>query len=530
MNIDEEDPKVSVRKCLSSEDTGKWLLIVDNADDPEILFEPPDSMHEYLPESETGLAIFTTRSGEVGQWVAGSDIIELHEMDIKDAEIFLDNSLIRKKLLRDRAITMELLRELTYLPLAIAQAAAYLNRNHSTIQKYLEILRSTEQELVSLMSREFRDSTRYRGSQNAVATTWIVSFDQIRKSDNAAADLLSFISCIEPKAIPRSLLPRLTSEEEMTHAIGTLLSYAYLIPREDNETYDMHNLVHLATWIWIRKQERIEEITTKALWHLKAVFPSTDRANRQVWQNYTPHAFRLLYRSKAYETNERFDLFFQVGLCLGRNRRFKDAINCLEEVFEWRKVHFLEEETERLTSEHELARAYFEDRRIKEAIEIFEHVVKVGRKTLKEEDHKQLTSEHELARAYFEDRRIKEAIEILEHVVEVEEKTLEEEDHSRLKSEHALVSAYLEDTRIKEAIGIFEHVVKVRRKTLEEKDHARLTSEHELASAYFKDKQVKNAIEIFEHKVEIRKQTLEEEDHARLTSERELARAYLEDN
>jgi hypothetical protein len=59
--------------------------------------------------------------------------------------------------------------------------------------------------MVGVMGREFYDSIRYPGSQNAVATTWLVSFDQIRRTDKTAAELLSFISQIEPKAIPRSI-------------------------------------------------------------------------------------------------------------------------------------------------------------------------------------------------------------------------------------------------------------------------------------------------------------------------------------
>ena len=84
-----------------------------------------------------------------------------------------------------------------------------------------------------------------------MATTWLVSFDQLRISDSAAADLLSFMSRIEPKAIPQSILPSLESEEQMVNAIGTLCGYAFLVEREDDKVFDMHRLVHLATRIWV---------------------------------------------------------------------------------------------------------------------------------------------------------------------------------------------------------------------------------------------------------------------------------------
>ena len=57
------------------------------------------------------------------------------------------------------------------------------------------------------------------------------------------ADLLSFMSCIEPKAIPRSILPDVGPEGQMVHASGMLCAYA-LVARRGNETHDIHRPVH----------------------------------------------------------------------------------------------------------------------------------------------------------------------------------------------------------------------------------------------------------------------------------------------
>jgi hypothetical protein len=190
---------------------------VDNADDMDMFFgssDEPGGIDQYLPESESGRTLFTTRSRKAALSVARHDVIELHEMGSQEAMSLLEKSIHRKDLLDTEAPVADLLRELTYLPLAIVQAAAYLDMNPVSISKYLGLLRGTEQDMVGLMSEEFRDDTRYRGSQNAVATTWLVSFNQIRKSDPAATDLLSFLSCIEPKAIPLSILPQMQFEEQ----------------------------------------------------------------------------------------------------------------------------------------------------------------------------------------------------------------------------------------------------------------------------------------------------------------------------
>ena len=250
---DKEDVKELVRRYLSSERAGQWLLIVDNADDMEIVTGSKQvrGIADYLPHSNEGLVLFTTRTQEAAVALARSHVIKLEAMSRQEAVDLLKASLIRKDLLNSDSNTTDLLDELTYLPLAIAQAAAYLNTNEESVSEYLRLLRNTEQDMVSLLSREFYDNTRYRGSKNAVATTWLVSFNQILKHDLAAADLLSFMSCIAPNAIPRSILPGVELEEQMVHAIGTLCAYALVVRRADKETYDLHRLVHVATRVWL---------------------------------------------------------------------------------------------------------------------------------------------------------------------------------------------------------------------------------------------------------------------------------------
>ena len=277
----DKDPKASVWRFLSSEAAGSWLLVVDNADDIDTLFGSlpgAGGLVKYLPDSEGGVVLFTTRSRKVAVSAAGRDVVELREMDPQEAADYLRKLLIRN----DEAGTAELLKDLAYLPLAITQAAAYLNETEVPIAKYLGLLRGADQEVVSLMSRELHDSTRYQGSQNAVATTWLVSFDQIRKSDSTAADLLAFVSCIEPKGIPQSILPRPELQEQMVHAIGTLCGYAFLTRRQGNDVLDMHNLVHLSTRIWTRREGRTASTMKAAIQHILAVFPDNDYANRSL--------------------------------------------------------------------------------------------------------------------------------------------------------------------------------------------------------------------------------------------------------
>ncbi|EXU98176.1 tetratricopeptide repeat and NB-ARC domain protein [Metarhizium robertsii] len=527
---DNEDIKDLVYQYLSLCKADKWLFILDNADDQELMFGSAHKpgLEEYLPKNENGIILLTTRSRQVAVEFARADVIDIEQMNQEEAANLFKKSLVQDQLPLDEALVTELLTYLTFLPLAITQAAAYLNVTMAPIQTYLGLLRGAEKDVTRLLGREFKDSTRYRGSRNAVGTTWLVTFDQIEKSDQAAVRLLSFISCIEPKSIPRSMLLNM-EPEEMEWAVGMLCSYSFLVRRGDSSMFDMHSLVHMATREWVKRQGRREQVVNDAICHLARIFPTNNRADHELRREYLPHVTRSLYQNDGQRTDDAYYLFGKVGDCFYNDRRFKEATKCYEAVCRWKQDHLSKDDHNRLVSEHKLASAYLSDRRIKDAIEIFEHVVVVQKETLDEKDHFRLVLEHELARAYLDDRRIKDAIEIFERVVAVRKETRDEKDHSRLASENALACAYLNDGRIKDAIEIFERVVAVKKETLDEKDHDRLASEHELARAYLSDRRIKDAIEIFERVVAVKKETLDEEDYDRLASEHGLACAYLDD-
>ncbi|KAF2628795.1 HET-domain-containing protein [Macroventuria anomochaeta] len=350
----EDDAKELVKEYLSADQVGPWLLVLDNADDHDTLYgtEYAAGIIDYLPESEKGMTVFTTRVQELAVSLTQSDVLELGSMSRPDATNFLEKSLIKKTLTEGREEVEELLDELACLPLAIAQAAAYLNMNRTTITKYLRLLRHTEQDTISLMSKEFRDQTRYKGSANAVASTWVVSFSQLRERDVVAADLLAFMSCIEWKAIPQSLLPKVQLQERMEEAIGTLCGYSFVSRRGGNNTgeidggeewYDLHRLVHLATRVWVNKHGNTADVARQAMTHIAEVFPSDDFANQTLWRAYMPHALRLL--------NIKTSIDHALGVCYWANGQIEDAVRLLEHVVKVRDDTLAETHPDRLASE-----------------------------------------------------------------------------------------------------------------------------------------------------------------------------------
>ena len=65
---------------------------MDNADDEDLLFRATDNVRgvaEYLPQSEDGLTLFTTRYRRMAVSLAGREVVDLEKMTDKEGEIFL---------------------------------------------------------------------------------------------------------------------------------------------------------------------------------------------------------------------------------------------------------------------------------------------------------------------------------------------------------------------------------------------------------------------------------------------------------
>ena len=67
---DKADVKLLVKTSLSQESAGRWLMVIDNADDMRMLFAEADKgnissqLLDYLPFSRNGSILFTTRDGK----------------------------------------------------------------------------------------------------------------------------------------------------------------------------------------------------------------------------------------------------------------------------------------------------------------------------------------------------------------------------------------------------------------------------------------------------------------------------------
>lgn len=76
---------------------------------------------------------------------------------------------------------------------------------------------------LDLLTEDFEDLEREEEGRNAVFWTWVISFDQIRRENEQAAALLSFISFFDSQDIPESLLRKqILGLKDFWNALGLL--------------------------------------------------------------------------------------------------------------------------------------------------------------------------------------------------------------------------------------------------------------------------------------------------------------------
>ncbi|KAN0087037.1 hypothetical protein V8E54_000725 [Elaphomyces granulatus] len=348
------DMKKAVKAHLSSEKTRPWLLIIDNLDNMNMWTTSDGSspvLKTYIPQSKYGFVLFTTRNQQLATSLVGPEVIGIPEMDDKMATDLLRVSLIRKDLVNDSQSTAQLLCQLSCLPLAIIQAASYMNQTGIPVSTYLSLLEKQENEIVELLSRDFEDEWRYAESKNPVAVTWLISFHQIKRLNSLAADYLLFMSCVDPRDIPLSLLPPDSSQVKQQNALGLLKAYSFITGQADDQTLSLHRLVHLATRNWLQSGGMLEQWTVNTGKRLTDIFPSDENENRILWRKYLPHALFVL-QSKEFQndTRDREDLVENVVQCLYSDGRYHEAEVLFYEVFEKRRKRLKDDDDEMLDS------------------------------------------------------------------------------------------------------------------------------------------------------------------------------------
>ncbi|KAL2819725.1 hypothetical protein BJX63DRAFT_445310 [Aspergillus granulosus] len=518
--------KEQVQTYLSSEYAGKWLLIFDNADDTEMWLAAHDrapALEAFLPQSEQGRILFTTRNWELAVDLTYSNIIPIPDVDKETARNVLESLLLQKYLPDDSNINA-LLEQLAFLPLAIAQAAAYINKKRLDLATYLKLLQE-EQAAVELLSEKFRDPGRYKDIENAVITTWLISFKQIQHQDPLAADYLSFMACLNPRNVPQSILPLQTSEKKRLDALGLLNAYSFT---NSQELYiSMHRLVHIATRNWLRKNGMFDHWIQRVADRLEKVFPDHGHANRGLWRDYLPHALALMDEDEFVKEREKYiNLLKNAADCLASDGRFLESEALYKSLLKINQDKHGQEHPSTLTSMYNLTSTYWRQGRWDEAEKLGSQVMETRKAVLGDKHPDTLASIASLAVIYLNQGRWDNAEELQVQVVETIKIVLGDKNPSTLTSMANLASTYRNQGRLGEAEELEVQVVEMGKTVLGDKHPSTLASMVNLAGTYARQGRWDKAEELQIQVVETIKIVLGEKHPDTLTSISNLAATY----
>jgi nucleoside phosphorylase/tetratricopeptide (TPR) repeat protein len=504
--------KERVKAYLSLVSDQKWLLIFDNADNMDMWVGDSAGATElanFLLPSEQGHILFTTRNRKLAVRLTSPFVVDISEPDAETGVKILEEALQKKELLENEDETITFLEQLTFLPLAISQAAAYINSNDIKLFDYITLLKEQESDVIELLSEDFGDDGRYQDIQNPVATTWLISFQQVQQLNPLAADYLSFMACINPRDIPQSLLPEATSIKKKIDAIGLLKAFSFVSEQAQDNALSLHRLVHLSTRNWLRKQQHFDRQIQRTADRFSKVFPNNDHANQELWRSYLPHALSLITENDFQkEQKKHIRLMQNIGICLQADGKYNKAADILENIISLQRKGNGDPDISTLFSISNLAATYGCQGRWKEAEELHQQVLEIRKRVLGPEHPETLTSMAYLAYTFGERGQWKEAEELGMHVLQIRKRVLGPENPETLTSMANLAYKYGEQGRGQEAQELEKQVLEISKQVLGPDHPETLTSMANLAARHSKQGQWKEAEELGVHVLEDRKRVL----------------------
>jgi tetratricopeptide (TPR) repeat protein len=278
---------------LYDEQNGRWILILDGADDPTVWYKiseitnvlkfkrrPLANIYLLASLRRNSSILVTARNKDLAIKLTGEyrSVIQVEPMPVVDA-ISLFRKILGSKFRPDGDMNaaINLVKGLGFIPLAITQAALYIEKHLPKLGlvNYLEKLEESPEEYVELLHFDANGIGEVGDHSKTIFKTWQASFDSIRSQSPSAANLLSLMSFFDRRGIPKWLLvsdiqdintPRanspsimgrlelddgdhemiINSSDTFDGDIDILMNYSMITGNRTRDIFEMHGLVRLA--------------------------------------------------------------------------------------------------------------------------------------------------------------------------------------------------------------------------------------------------------------------------------------------
>jgi len=250
------------------ENNTQWLLILDNADDLEMV-------SEFIPSAGQGHTLLTTRAQALGTIAQGVEIEKMAPITgalflLRRAKLLLKNASLESVPASVQTEAKAIAEMMDGLPLALDQAGAYIEETACSLTDYLTYFRTRQ---TSLLKRRGRLTANHIPS---VATTWSLSFEKIEQESPAAAELLHLCAFLHPDAMPEEIMskgapylgpvlaPIAADPFELNEVINELRRFSLIRRNTGLKVLNIHRLVQVVL------KDRIDE-NTQRQWAVRTV-------------------------------------------------------------------------------------------------------------------------------------------------------------------------------------------------------------------------------------------------------------------
>ncbi|XWW96109.1 hypothetical protein V2A60_004079 [Cordyceps javanica] len=568
---------------LSDERNGKWLMILDSADDQEVFYGVEKSsgqrpLASYLPQSPNGAILVSTRDQAFAVRLTGSykSIIKVGPMKAEEALSFLEKKL---GALFEPDLGAELVSVLDCIPLAINQAASYIQARapRSSIKKYLAEFRESEKKSAKLLAHDAAELRRDGSSSNAIMKTWQISFDHIRSKQPSAADLLALMSFFDNQSIPEAALQpeeeydsdcdsdlesNWDTEELANHSsmkrlleakkrreavddgseddsasetgggfeddVALLRDYCLIHVNNIYTQFEMHRLVQLATKKWLKISKQHEEFRQLFIYRLALALPASIAENAlQLRDLYTHMQVAIGYRPN--KTNLRFwqricsGASWYQGNILGQYRGAKQRLETATKSWQARKGA---KHLDVLLSNIQVAGFMQEMDEQREAETLCTDALETLKATLPTNSHWVLFAMVELSGIYILQKRYEEAEELLLYAIDRKSALAGPEDRSILLWKSALARTYYWQDRLEEAESIELDILETSKRVFGSKHCLTISLMFDLASTYSEQSRSEEALTLQSQALELRSTEQHAEDQESLQIQAHVAQTY----
>lgn len=415
--------------------------------------------------------LITTRDGRLAKRLASIHaLIVVNPMSPQEAqELLLERWQATSPSNSDKDQSRRLVEALGCIPLAITQAAAFINENLSSLTEYLEMLRTSDSEMQQLLDEDLGDLRRDSKSHNSIVMTWKMSFDLISKQEPRAAEMLSRMVFLDRHGIPEILLRNRSDQNvDFKKALGTLQAFS-LIKRKtvDRAEYELHRLVQLICQKWLEMQGTTAKWQTSAFTVVAHVFPTGRYETWTECESLLPHALKVL----EYGPSEAYpmplsNLLSKVAFFDMEKGRYNMACVRFSAASEMLKKSFGMENELTLRCTGNLAFTYQAQGRFEEAEQLQGQVLEVSKGVLGVEHPDTLRSMNNLAVVYQEQRRWDLGEKLHTQVLKIRKRVLGAEHPETLMTMSSLAFTYPQQQKWDEAEKIFSQVLEIEKKVL----------------------------------------------------------------